>query len=145
MPARNGRDHRGPWSLPLTDLPVSALYSVRAWARSCLDGLGTTHLDDALMVVTELVTNACEHAGGPVYLRLRRSDHPCLVSLEVGDVDATTAQPAAGHSQPSDLRGRGLVMVDALSSDWGVRYPPSSTGKTVWADVPCEGRDRIPC
>jgi sigma-B regulation protein RsbU (phosphoserine phosphatase) len=84
-------------------------------------------LDDALLLVTELVTNAIVHAGTELELRLDTSSG----GLRVEVVDSTP-----GHllrPQPlDDARegGRGLFLLDALASAWGSTH--TRAGKAVW-------------
>lgn len=96
---------------------------VRAW------GLGTDE-DDVALMVSELVTNVGLHA---------RTE--ALVSVSVRDGCLRVEVTDRSH-QPVEVRphalgaetGRGLRIVDALASDWGVRQ--TATGKTVWFEVP---------
>ena len=81
----------------------------------------------AQLVVSELVSNAVEHAGTGSTISLELVDRRLKVSVR----DGSTTQPV---SRPLDLvsfRGRGLPLIDQVSEDWGVRYHPD--GKTVWA------------
>jgi anti-sigma regulatory factor (Ser/Thr protein kinase) len=80
-------------------------------------------------IVTELVTNAVQHARTPIELRLRR--RPGTVLVEVADGDGRLARPTPVGL--ADERHRGLVIVATLSVRWGVR--PTGTGKVVWAEV----------
>ncbi|RBM18620.1 ATP-binding protein [Prauserella sp. PE36] len=129
---------------PLTlDLPgsveVPLLVQVRQWAGSALNDLAEDHLNAVLLVCTELLTNAYDHADGSSQLRLRRNRVPCWVLIEVDD-GVVEHQPVVGRSRLGDLRGRGLILVDKLSEDWGVRT--HEAGKTVWARVSCEDVSR---
>jgi hypothetical protein len=81
------------------------------------DGLTST----AQLVLTELVTNAYQHASGPYEVVLRCL--PDRVRIEVADTSA--ALPGAHHY--------GLRLVDAFAVQWGVTARP--TGKIVWADL----------
>ncbi|MGI5169730.1 ATP-binding protein [Spirillospora sp. CA-253888] len=87
-------------------------------------------IDDVVLMVDELITNAVLHGGGPVRLRLRL-DGPLLTG-EVGD--RNPAAPAPPGPGPGVLDwaedGRGLLLVGALATDFGVR--PEPAGKTVW-------------
>ncbi|WP_410673351.1 ATP-binding protein [Amycolatopsis sp. cmx-4-68] len=129
--------------LPLHGTSPLALRPVREWVRQQLADVGQAHVEDALLVVTELVTNAYEHGDGPSRLELRRHIDPCLITIEV--TDTTDAQPVVGRSRMPGPRGRGLQLVDVLSTGWGTRYSHERPGKTIWARVPCDGADRIPC
>ena len=90
---------------------------------------GEAH-EDVLMVVTELLSNAVDHGRGPV--RLTVEFRSGSVRVEVHDT-----APGPPRPQPLDpyaVRGRGLQMVEALSSQWG--WTDAPVGKIVWADVP---------
>lgn len=50
--------------------------------------------------------------------------------------DSSPVPPGLDHSTIRPSRGRGLVIVDRLSKDWGVI--PNVVGKTVWAEVSCQ-------
>ncbi|MEU1850130.1 SpoIIE family protein phosphatase [Streptomyces sp. NPDC019990] len=136
-------------------LPGSPLApgSARALLRTALAewtalGLpGAEHLtdrlaDDALLVVTELVTNAVVHAGTAVEFECRLEgddqDTAALV-VEVCDHHPSRAprgsEPDPAHDTPE--YGRGLRLVGALCEAWGITY---RTGrKTVWARLPAAG------
>jgi anti-sigma regulatory factor (Ser/Thr protein kinase) len=114
--------------------PPGALVVVRArTARELTDrGLPGEQVEAALLVVTELLSNAIEHGCPPV--RLRVSVRGSVVRVEVHDTG-----PGAPQEQPHDLhrlRGRGLYLVEALSTRWGWTRDP--TGKTVWTDIAAE-------
>jgi anti-sigma regulatory factor (Ser/Thr protein kinase) len=95
-------------------------------------GLGGEAVEPTLLVVTELLSNAIDHGRSPVRLSVEYSGE--RVHVEVHD-----AAPEPPQLQPHDLlrpRGRGLQLVEALSSRWGWTSDPP--GKLVWADVPTE-------
>ncbi|MCC9307912.1 ATP-binding protein [Kitasatospora sp. RB6PN24] len=94
------------------------------------DERGRLAAQDVLLVVSELVTNACLHAGGPVELVMRR--RPGQITVEVTDrsPDPPVLRPPDDRAQPG---GHGLRVVTIVSLDWGTR--PSGGGKTVWARV----------
>lgn len=95
-------------------------------------GLEST-LDAALLVASELVTNAVVYARSQATVRLRlRPDH---LLVEVEDEDSRL--PVVQQDNDWDaLGGRGLLLVDAVSSRWGSR--PCPFGKVVWAELPVE-------
>jgi anti-sigma regulatory factor (Ser/Thr protein kinase) len=86
-------------------------------------------VDDAALIVTELVTNAVRHGKSDFRLRLSRT--PGAFRIEVVDEGEGTPEP-----QPLDIEaegGRGIMLVDAMSSSWGVENVPR--GKLVWAEI----------
>jgi anti-sigma regulatory factor (Ser/Thr protein kinase) len=112
--------------------PVDTLPDTRRRVAVVLAEWGVTGeaAEPALLVVTELLSNAVEHGGGPGWLSLELADD--AVHVEVRD-DAGTP-PRLADPDPSQARGRGLQMVDALASEWGWTEDPP--GKVVWAAVP---------
>jgi anti-sigma regulatory factor (Ser/Thr protein kinase) len=88
---------------------------------------------DVELAASELVTNAVIHAGGIVELMLRQM--PDRLRLEVAD---TGDQGEVRRIAEDDATGgRGLLILDALAREWGVREHPH--GKAVWADFAAYG------
>ncbi|MGX5182525.1 SpoIIE family protein phosphatase [Streptomyces avermitilis] len=115
--------------------------------------------DDAVVVVSELVTNAVVHAGTDVDLVCRideSEEEPAGLVVEVSDRHPSRAvrDEAAGHPYGAAVverpygtpeYGRGLRLVSALSEAWGITYRTGA--KTVWARLPVDGAlpvDRAP-
>ncbi len=105
--------------------PRSARHAVRALLqRWRLAGL----LDPVLLAVSELVTNAVRYGRAPVRLTLRR----CARGVSVGVHDAAQALPPGASLPDADAEnGRGLLLVEAVADETGVR--PDGDGKVVWA------------
>jgi anti-sigma regulatory factor (Ser/Thr protein kinase) len=106
-----------------------------------LEGLGSgvpqRAVEDIMLVVSELVTNAVRHAGAgeaeTISLRVGRS--PGAVRIEVRDEQpALEPRQLVGKDAPA-TGGLGLVVVDALC-DWGTEQ--RDRHKTVWAEYPLE-------
>ncbi|WP_258308476.1 ATP-binding protein [Streptomyces sp. NWU339] len=97
---------------------------------------GTEAHDTVVLVVGGLAANAVLHGhvpGRDFALRLVHDDGEGLIRIEVSDTHpALPTRKAPGADEDG---GRGLVLVDALAVDWGVRDRPGP-GKTVWAE--CE-------
>lgn len=87
-------------------------------------------LEDAHVVVTELVTNAFLHAGTRCELRAGLSDR--TLRLQVTDYGGGIPDPQAADDRAE--HGRGLLLVSALSIAWGVEALPGG-GKLVWAEL----------
>ncbi|MGW6443445.1 ATP-binding protein [Lentzea sp. NPDC055074] len=115
------------------DRDVADIAAVRHWARSSLPAVDEDDLGDVLLVITELVSNVHDHAAFPAQIELSWSSQPCLVRIAVQD--ASAAQPELRPFSADAARGRGLMLVDQLSKQWGVTA--LGTGKTVWAVLHC--------
>ncbi|MFJ6636261.1 ATP-binding protein [Streptomyces sp. NPDC091376] len=90
--------------------------------------------ETALLVVSELVTNAVKHGRGVTAMRFRWQG-PCL-RIEVSDYAA--AAPAVLAESADREGGRGMSIVSALCEDWGVRHRShdlATGGKTVFATL----------
>ncbi|MFD6194158.1 ATP-binding protein [Streptomyces sp. NPDC060275] len=112
----------------------------RVFTRDTLRGWSLDHLgDDAVLVITELVSNALTHA-----VPSAPADAPEIrlgLALDSGRLTLTVADPGddAPRYHPSDdsallEHGRGLCIVDALAEEWGWSPRPPA-GKTVWATL----------
>ncbi|MFE6700112.1 ATP-binding protein [Streptomyces sp. NPDC057718] len=88
--------------------------------------------EDVLLVVSELVTNACLHAEGPEELRIGRS--PKSLRVEVVDRGAGQPAPRTPH-RAGRPGGHGMFIVQRLCLDWGVLRTADAPGKTVWAEL----------
>ncbi|GAB2597764.1 ATP-binding protein [Streptomyces capparidis] len=97
---------------------------------------GQAAAEDVLLVVSELVTNACLHAGGAQELRLRRDAK--TLRLEVSDTSDDHPQRRSPHrgSRPG---GHGMYIVERLCSGWGAVAHDGGGGKTVWAEIAVPG------
>ncbi|MFJ4813065.1 PAS domain S-box protein [Streptomyces longwoodensis] len=82
--------------------------------------------DDALLLLSETLTNAVQHAEGPVAVHLRRTTTTLTVEVE----DRSPRLPRPRPAAEDDESGRGLFLVRALADGWGVR--PTDEGKTTW-------------
>jgi hypothetical protein len=88
--------------------------------------------EDVLLVVSELVTNACLHAEGPDELRLACDNK--VIRLEVADRGTGQPSPRTPH-RAGRPGGHGMFIVQRLCLDWGVVRTPGVAGKTVWAEL----------
>jgi hypothetical protein len=119
--------------------------------------------DDAALALTELVANAVMHAATPLVVAISCESGMVEIAVHDGnpsmpairpqrtDVDGDIRQALAAEAavaEPIDERdprvyvgdagplagGRGLLLVDAVSAQWGVS--PLSDGKAVWVRTP---------
>ncbi|MEU1510197.1 ATP-binding protein [Kitasatospora sp. NPDC005748] len=95
--------------------------------------------EDVLLMVSELVTNACLHApGGPRELRLSWNGE----RLRVEVVDASPVPPRVRPAiVPGRPGGHGLRIVARLARAWGSL--PAGRGKLVWLEVPSPLGQRV--
>lgn len=105
----------------------------RAWVATMCTRWGCEReLDQIMLVVSELVTNAVLHARSGCTLRLsRRGD-----AVRVDVVDGGEGSPDPYQPDENAEHGRGLYLISAMSSAWGVE-PITSGGKSVWAELAC--------
>jgi anti-sigma regulatory factor (Ser/Thr protein kinase) len=128
----------GPW--PLQDFLelaalVSAVPCARLHARQVLWEWGLARLgENAELLVTELVTNSVKASqavtqASPVRLWLV-SD---LAQILILVWDASPQPPVRVDASGEAENGRGLMLVEAISEQWGWYCPDDSDGKFVWA------------
>lgn len=107
--------------------PSSVGTARRALRRVTGHRLPEEIVDTAELLVSELVTNAVVHAGTPIELEVALVD-PGTVVVQV--TDGSVHRPVARPYDESSGTGRGLLLVEELSDQWGVSEAPH--GKTVW-------------
>ncbi|MFF9029238.1 ATP-binding protein [Streptomyces iakyrus] len=88
--------------------------------------------EDVLLVVSELVTNACLHAEGPDQLNITCDNK--VIRVEVADRGTGQPAPRTPH-RAGRPGGHGMFIVQRLCLDWGVVRTPGVSGKTVWAEL----------
>ena len=88
--------------------------------------------EDVLLVVSELVTNACLHAEGPDELWITCDRK--VIRIEVSDKGTGQPAPRTPH-RAGRPGGHGMFIVQRLCLDWGVVRTPGVAGKTVWAEL----------
>ncbi|MFC9925684.1 SpoIIE family protein phosphatase [Streptomyces sp. NPDC127190] len=143
------REPAGPAALYVDNRPRSSVITARAAAsfepvgrsvatarsfvRDTLQGWGFADIvDDAVVLTSELVTNAVVHAGTHAEVLCLRSEDS--VRIEVSDRYPEREVPlqhsAVAMGSPDREGGRGLQLCAALATRWGVDYTP--THKNVW-------------
>jgi anti-sigma regulatory factor (Ser/Thr protein kinase) len=89
-------------------------------------GKGESAVEDAVLVTSELLTNATLHAVPPIELKVIGDDDEIRIEVH----DRATYEPRKQRPGAEDEHGRGLQIVAALADRWGTR--PTHRGKTVW-------------
>jgi hypothetical protein len=109
---------------------IGKLGEARRFVRTMLLAWGwRTALADVEVITHELVTNACEHAGGDVEVRLALDELDQL-RIEVLDSNAN-AIPVVRYNHRHGSYG--LHIVEAIAIRWG--FEPVGTRKSVWAEL----------
>ncbi|MFF2846615.1 ATP-binding protein [Streptomyces sp. NPDC058001] len=88
--------------------------------------------EDVLLVVSELVTNACLHADGPEEMWIACEGK--VLRVEVSDRGTGAPAPRTPH-RAGRPGGHGMFIVQRLCLDWGVTRTAGVAGKTVWAEL----------
>ena len=86
-------------------------------------------LDVVTLLVSELVTNAVIHAGSEVEVEVRLAGGRVRVDV----VDRSTEVVKRRDAEDDDQSGRGMDLVEALASAWGIDLVPG--GKSVWFEI----------
>ena len=95
--------------------------------------VGEEALDAAMLLTSELVTNAILHARTELVVGVTQGADVLMVTVG----DRSTDDPV--RQEPDDTRpsGRGMVLIEHMAAQWGVEH--DDTGKTVWFTV-ADGR-----
>jgi anti-sigma regulatory factor (Ser/Thr protein kinase) len=104
----------------------------RGFVAALLNARGLEHLTyQAQLVISELVTNAYQHAPGTdsFELELSATDKHIRISL----ADGSAIRPTVAELNQDAPRGRGMRIVQNLASRWGA--DDHHGGKRVWAEI----------
>lgn len=93
-------------------------------------GIAPEVIETVELMASELLTNAVLHTRGGVSLVVTVIDQ--LIRVEV--TDDSSGRPVLRHPPADSTSGRGMEIVDALASQWGVDALPAG-GKSVWFEV----------
>lgn len=108
---------------------TAAVPAVRRWVEATLRSWGEDALvPDAVLVTSELATNAVRHASSAFRARLRRDGVTVRLSFE----DLAREQPSVHDAAYDATGGRGVAIVEQTSTRWGLQT--TATGKIVWAE-----------
>ncbi len=116
------------------DLPATprSVVAARRVLRELLGAWGAPQdRADAELLATELVANVVDHVGGHDGLSLEVTLAEAW--LRIGVVDGSVLRPVVQEVSGERLRGRGLQMIAAIATRWGVE--DHHGGKRVWVDL----------
>jgi anti-sigma regulatory factor (Ser/Thr protein kinase) len=97
-----------------------------------VDDLDLRH--DVLLLTSELVTNAVRHGAHRVVLHVTLKPELIEVAVEDGSPVLPPSQAQSVDDLPGQEGGRGVLIISAVASNWGVDEVPGG-GKRVWAQV----------
>jgi anti-sigma regulatory factor (Ser/Thr protein kinase) len=123
-----------PLPLPVSlDAPAIA----RQYVQAVCARLSSDELDDALVVASEVVTNAVIHGAAEIVMTVNLAAGRVTVAVS----DEGSGRPPLHPTAParSSLHGRGLLVVDEVASRWGVTE--HGVGKDVWFQIATRDRD----
>ncbi|MDT4980697.1 MAG: hypothetical protein QOG07_2576 [Pseudonocardiales bacterium] len=118
----------------IVDLPASSRSAATARALVCaiLPAWGLAPIaEDAALVVSEMVANAVQHAPGSASHELEIVRRSRGVRIYISD--GSPAVPVVAELSHSRPHGRGMRVIEELSSSWG--SDEHHGGKRVWVDL----------
>lgn len=116
----------GPWELPRA--PIAASLARRQLAGALPD-LPTQVVQEAQLLTSELVTNALMHGQGLITMSIVRDEQ----SLTVRIADEASEGPVVREHDLGAQAGRGLRLVEELTTRWGTEpVVGGHGGKVVW-------------
>jgi serine phosphatase RsbU (regulator of sigma subunit)/anti-sigma regulatory factor (Ser/Thr protein kinase) len=115
-------------------LDRDAVAQARKFTVAALGDAPASVAGDAELVVAELVTNAVLHGRPPITVRVVQHAQGSRVEV----VDFGPRPPVRIRDAGQSMTGRGLALVAALSSEWGVEQVEGG-GKVIWAEIPANG------
>ena len=124
-----GEWQQGSGQLTVPSLPASVSRIRRFASAACRQVADESVCEIVELLVSEVATNALVHGAGDVRVDVRTQGR--AVRIEVSD--DSTAVPVPRDAGLDSESGRGMALVDALSSRWGTDARPD--GKTVWFEV----------
>ena len=92
-------------------------------------------VEDVRLVASELATNAMVHARTPFVVTLSELDGVVLLDIR----DGSASVPVRTGPQVGDRGGRGMMLVELLSHEWGISADGSGS-KSVWASFATRNR-----
>jgi anti-sigma regulatory factor (Ser/Thr protein kinase) len=118
----------------------ASVTAARRFATSTLRDIQAETLESVELMVSELASNCIRHTATGFELTITRSARE--IRIEATDVGG--GEPRKRSPQPTDPSGRGLQIVDMLSTDWGCQPRPGG-GKTVWFTVEAAIAPAVEC
>jgi anti-sigma regulatory factor (Ser/Thr protein kinase) len=125
---RLGEDSEPTTTMRVYPATADAVGEARRFVRACL-GADSPGAEDALLITSELCSNAVRHAHSAFAVHLTLLGD----TIRIGVRDASSASPRLLPMTSTAESGRGVATIAALSTRWGI--DTHATGKTVWAEL----------
>lgn len=126
---------RGRRARHVLDHHVRSAAMARQHVSEACEGLSSDVVDVAVLLTSELVGNAVQHGRGAIVLIVERNDHRLRVEVQ----DDGPGAPAVASRGPLAHDGRGLMLVEALATEWGIYPKASEAGTRVWFGLATSG------
>lgn len=118
----------------------AAVRAARRFALETLDGYDPELLEVVELLVSELAANCVRHTNSSFEVSVAGDNREIRVSVS----DHGGGRPTLRNPDPDAVAGRGLALVEMLSSSWGVRPNRSLRGgKSVWFSLDVDDRARV--
>lgn len=105
--------------------------AARQFTADALVGAQQETVEAIVLMVSELASNSVRFTASDFTVKIERRGPEIRVEV----ADGGGGEPTQRSPQPEDLSGRGLMIVEAMSRDWGVAHATPPPGKTVWFTV----------
>ena len=115
------------------DLPAApeAAGMARQLVRDVLTRAGASHvMDDAMLVMSELATNAVRYGAEPITAHASVEGHNLILAVQDGRASDLPYPKVLTATEPN---GRGMHLVAAMATRWG--WDSSVNSKVVWAEI----------
>lgn len=116
--------------LPLPKAPQAPGLARRELRRALAEWGITERIDDAMLVVSELATNAVRYGAEPIELHATFADQTLVIAVQDGHPSDLPYPKVLTETEPN---GRGMHLVSAASSRWG--WDRTDASKVVWAEI----------
>ena len=131
MDARQSRRHR--WQTRLAPHPASVRTARELITQACQAWQLPELRHDAALIMSELATNAVEHAGTEFVVTVFRRGRSLHLAVRDNDARYPRLGEPGGRRPALSEGGRGLALVHAAATGWGAM--PTQCGKVVWATL----------
>lgn len=106
----------------------------RRLVRETLAEVGAEHvMDDAMLVMSELATNAVRYGAEPIQAHATVENNNLILAVQDGRASDLPYPKVLTATEPN---GRGMHLVAAMASRWG--WDRSEHSKVVWAEIPLD-------